>query len=329
MSLTIVRAGTLTTVQDGGRPGRQSSGVSVGGAMDDSALRIANALVGNDVGAAALEITLAGAIIRFESDHLIAIAGGDLGATLGRAPVPVWRPAIARGGSVLAFEGRRSGCRAYLAVAGGIDVPRVLGGRGTDLCAGFGGLHGRPLSASDRIQAGEPAPLSARILAALGRASLAWGVAAGVRPPYSENPSVRIVPGPEYGWLSNEGRATLESAELEVTPVSNRMGYRLRGPRLTLARDDEMISSPVALGTVQLPPSGEPIVLMADRQTTGGYPRVANVVTVDVPLLAQLPPGARLTFRMATHEEARRSLAEHHRDLRRLVDGIRLSVSAR
>jgi antagonist of KipI len=323
-TLRIMKPGMLTTVQDGGRPGHQHIGVTVGGAMDPRAIRTANILVGNARDAAALEVTLLGPTIEFDGDAVIALAGGDLDPRIDHAPVPMGAPLLVREGSRLSFGHRRSGCRAYISFAGGVDVPVVLGGRGTDITAKFGGHDGRPLRAGDVLKIGAPSGLSAAIQGVIRSSP---ELAAGFDPVDSEAghrlpPSVRILPGPEYDLLTAASRDALFSEEFAVSPDSNRMGYRLSGPRLTLGGAVEMRSSPVALGVIQLPRGGDPILLMADRQTTGGYPRVAAAITPDIPILAQLAPGDRLTFVETTLDAAIQALHQQEPMLRELESRV-------
>lgn len=320
MTLRIEHPGLLTTVQDLGRPGHQHEGIPAGGAMDPVALRVANLLVGNDEGAAALEITVSGPRIVLDAPALIALGGAGLGATIDDVPVPAWRPVRVAPGATLAFRGAGSGCRAYLAVAGGIDVPVVLGSRSTYLRAGIGGVEGRALRRGDVLSSGTPAALGARIAAAIaeprsGASVAAWGAGPTLRPPYSVAPVVRLLPGAHADALTTASRRLLHDAELRVDPRSDRMGYRLAGATLELRAPLELLSEPVAFGTVQLPPGGQPIVLMADRQTTGGYPRIGEVATADLPLLAQLRPGDRLRFRPVSLAEAQALYLQRERDI--------------
>lgn len=302
MSLRVLSAGLLTTVQDLGRRGHQCEGIPESGAMDRIALRLANVLVGNPESAAALEITLAGPTLLFETASLAALAGADLGAVVDGQRVPPWRAMLVPAGATMSFGAPLSGCRAYLAVAGGIDTPVVLGSRSTYLRAAFGGLEGRALRAGDVVGAGAASPLSTRIAASLahggGAVSVAaWGAGPSLRPPYSSSPFIRLITGAHAKMLTRASSDQLFRAEFRVSPQSDRMGYRLEGPTLELEEPRDLLSEAVAFGTVQLPSGGSPIVLMADRQTTGGYPRIGEVATVDLPLLAQLKPGDRLRFR--------------------------------
>ena len=327
--MKVLRPGLLTTVQDLGRAGYQRYGIGLGGAMDLFALRAANQLVGNPETAAALEITLTGPSLEFEHDVMIAIGGADLSPTVDQQPLPLpqWRPSHLRGGTVLRFGQPLNGCRAYLAIAGGIDVPEVLGGRGTHLRARFGGFEGRNLRAGDVVGIGRPSPSIERwmrkfpISEALVT-SAEWSVSQAALPPYGPDVTVRFIPGGCFDWLTAGSRERLLSTPFLITPDSDRMGYRLKGNKLDLRASLDPISEPVCAGTIQLPPEGQPVVLMADCQTTGGYPRIAHVISVDLPLLAQLKPGDQVRFSAVTLDEAQQLRSDHQRDWERLAQGI-------
>lgn len=329
MTIRVAHPGFFTTVQDHGRYGYQRDGVSPGGAMDPFALRAANLLVGNPDDAAVLEIVLGGPSLEFETDALIALAGGDLGAHVGSRAITPWRAVLAPRGSELTFLGSRAGCRAYLAVAGGIDVPVVLGSRSTCVRAAFGGYRGRPLERGDVLAFLEPGPLSQRVCALLaanesGPAIATWGLGPSLRPPYSRAPVVRVIPSAHAGALTDASRTALWKESFRLSPHSDRMGLRLEGPRLDLLDRIEVLSEAVAFGTIQLPPDGNPIILMADRQTTGGYPRIGEVASVDLPLLAQLCPGDHLRFRQISLAEAQASYAAREQDFRQARRAIEL-----
>jgi antagonist of KipI len=330
VSIRVARPGLLTTVQDLGRSGWQRHGVVVGGAMDATALRIANTLVGNPERAAGLELTLIGPTLECNDDHLFALAGADLNAHVDREPVPVGRPCIASKGSVLSFTGARAGCRAYLAIAGGIDVPAVLGSRSTDVRARIGGVAGRGLVAGDVLPIGTPSAHAQRTLqdlSARGRRVADWGAGPSLRAATTAEPVVRVLRGLEFDMFDDASRALLFATAFQVSAQSDRMGYRLEGARLTLEQPRELMSAPIALGTVQVPSGGDPIVLMADRQSVGGYPRIAQVITVDLPLLAQAAPGTRVRFREVSLEQAQTLYLERERDLRQLATAIRMRAS--
>ena len=321
----VLRPGLLTTVQDLGRLGHQREGVPVCGAMDPVALRVANLAVGNDPGAAGLEVTLLGPTLELEDERVLAVAGADLGARIDGQPVIPGRPVRARAGARLDFTGPRLRSRAYLAFAGGIAVDPVLGSRSTYLRGRFGGLEGRALAAGDALPLGAPAPLAQRIAAGIPPGeSAGWTIDAGELAGYSSG-FVRVLRGAHFSRLMARSRAALLEAPYRVTTESDRMGYRLAGPVLQLERPLELVSEAVAFGTVQLPPGGMPIVLMADRQTTGGYPRLLEVAAVDLPVLAQAAPGAELRFREISLEQAQDLYIARERLLSRLALAIDLN----
>lgn len=310
MNIRVIRPGMLTTVQDLGRWGKQRYGVIVGGAMDSFALRVSNLLVGNSENKAALEMTLRGPTLNFDQDAMIAHCGGEFHPQISEQPVPQWRPVLMRKGSTLDCGSASTGCRGYLAVAGGIDVPLVLGSRSTYLRAGMGGHEGRPLKERDRLAIGHSTSAAALVLQRLrpGTSSAPiktcrWRIG-DVGPIYSANPTLRVILGSEFDWLSPRSREGLFSAEFEVMPQSDRMGYRLAGPPLSLNPPRELISQAVCPGTIQVPADGQPILLMADCATTGGYPKAAHVASVDLPLAAQVRPGDKLHFACISLAEA-------------------------
>jgi len=298
--ITVVRPGLFTTIQDGGRWGYQASGVPVAGAMDRSALRAANTIVGNDADAAGLEITLLGPELRFEQNSIVAISGADLGARVNDRDMPMNTVGMCRDGSQLRFTGRRHGGRAYLAVRGGLDVPRVLGSRSTHVRAAMGGMDGRPLRAGDRVPIGvheshdhgSSAPASRLNRAKEGR--------------HREPVTLRVVYGPQYDWFPDEAFERLQSGRFTVLPDSDRMGFRLSSDTTISRRsDEEMISDATFTGALQVPPSGQPILLMADRPTTGGYPQIAVVISADLSRAGQLVPGDEVRFTFCSLAEAR------------------------
>jgi antagonist of KipI len=327
VTIRISGAGLQTTVQDLGRPAHLRHGVPAGGAMDRTACRIANLLVGNDENAAVVEATLIGPTIEIESPTLFAVTGGDLSASLDGTPLPLWRAVYAPRGAVLRFGKPGIGCRAYVAFAGGIDVPLVFESRSTYLRAGFGGFEGRALRAGDVLRLGEPNALARHIMASLaGEGSsarvAAWGAGATLRPAYAAEPTVRLLEGTHTHLLADAAQRCLYGARFRVSASSDRMGYRLEGEALTLVRPVELLSEAVSFGTMQLPPGGAPIVLMADRQTTGGYPRVGEVASVDLPLIAQLKPGDAVRFRPVSLAEAQMRYLAHEAELAQARAGL-------
>ena len=291
--LRVIKPGQLTTVQDLGRPNAIPSGVPPGGAMDRFAHSAANLLVGNDPGAATLECTLTGPQLVAEQSCVVAITGADFDPRVNDQPEPMWAAVFMGEGDRLTFGGRRMGARAYISVAGGVAADRWLGSLSTNLMAERGGMRGRTLEAGDVIQvAGEPArsPVSAHSL----REDL--------RPEYRDH-TLHAIPGPHSERLGAEGRGALFGSVFTVSRHSDRMGYRLEGPHLD-ASGDELLSFGLAAGAIQVPQSGQPILLMADHQTAGGYPVVATVVSADLPIAAQFMPGDELRFEEITLDRA-------------------------
>jgi biotin-dependent carboxylase-like uncharacterized protein len=308
MSLLVRKPGLFTTIQDLGRPDMGRWGVSPSGAMDPLALTLANRLVGNRPGAAALEITAIGPELVFEEDATFALTGAELSASLDGTPVATSQAHRARSGQVLKFGARAHGARTYLAVAGGLDgsAQSFLDSAATDVGARLGGLEGRQLRAGDALTL-EPQPsFQAR---AVNDAWERW---------YQPLDVVRFIPEPGTR-LPAEAWERFGSTRFRISPRSNRMGYRLEGPALPTEAGGLQLSEPVAPGTIQVPPDGQPIVLMADRQTTGGYPRLGHVIRADVPKLAQLWLGDSVRFRAVTLEEARQALIEQQSWLQKAV----------
>jgi biotin-dependent carboxylase-like uncharacterized protein len=275
--------GLLTTVQDGGRAGHRRLGVSRAGPLDSPAHAAANRAVGNASGAAALECTVSGPVLEFLAPVRFAVTGADLGAVLERAdlglwPVPLGAGVLARPGNLLRFAGRRSGCRTYLALQGGIDVPAVLGSLATDLQSGFGGLSGRALRAGDELA----------VARATGSGASAESAAAA---PHATTVSVRVVLGPQADHFDASSIARFLSSSFRLGATSDRVGCRLEGEPLRHQGPAEILSDGMLPGSIQVPPDGQPIVMLHDGPTTGGYPKIATVITADLPLLAQLVPG--------------------------------------
>jgi antagonist of KipI len=287
MEVTVARGGVLTTVQDQGRLGHRSAGVPVSGAVDVFALRLANLLVGNPEDAAALECTLVGPELIFSGDTTIAVGGAEFES------VPTWQPIPVRAGERIAFGRCRKGCRGYIAFAGGVEGPSVLGSRSTFLRGKFGGFDGRALREADVFKVGswtQPANSSH------------WHIDPRILPAYSASPTLRVTRGAH----ADEFDETWLEDDYKVTPQSDRMGMRLSGRKLNRAEQPELISSAVAPGTIQVPPDGQPIVLLADAQTIGGYPKLAHVISVDLALAAQVKPGDTVGFKEVSLETAHR-----------------------
>lgn len=298
----MIRPGLLTTVQDRGRLGYQKFGVPVAGALDDGAFRVANLLVGNPPDAAALEFTALGPSLRVVAETVIAVAGADMAGALDGYPLPAYEAVAVYPGQVLDWQGCQRGARTYLAVAGGIDVPLVLRSRSTCLSARFGGHEGRALRERDRIATGHPAGPVADLV---GRT-----LPEGLRPIYDALLDLRVVMGPQDDRFTPDGTATFLASEYRVTPNADRMGYRLEGPAIAHVKGADIISDAIAPGAIQVPGDGKPIVLLADRQTTGGYAKIATVIGPDIPRVAQGRPGDGVRFRAVSLEEAHRAHRE-------------------
>jgi antagonist of KipI len=304
-ALVVLKPGMLTTIQDRGRWGWQSRGVPVAGPMDPCAHRVANALVGNPVDAASLEITLLGPELAFEDERLAAVAGAEFDVAVDDRAAP-WNAAfLVPSGARLRFRGRKQGARAYLAVAGGVDVMPTLGSRSTHVLSAMGGLDGRAVKAGDRIP--------------LGDRSTARGAAPALDAPIVPLPRgeavIRVLPGPQLDYFSSDALVTLQSAPYAIAQNSDRMGFRLAGPTIVHARGADIISDATPLGVLQVPASGQPILLMADRQTAGGYPKLATVITADMAVAGQLGPGDAIRFVVCTPREAMAALIAQERAL--------------
>lgn len=324
--IVVVKPGMLASVQDLGRHGHRERGICPGGALDALGLTLANRLVGNADGAAGLELTLGACEFRFETDTRIALAGDDFGARLDGLPLwPGWSVPVAAGqrlvlGGANLAPGKK-GVRSWLAVAGGIDVAPVLGSRSTDLKAGFGGHQGRALKKGDRLPLG-PSLLDAaqRARRAFGLRGPAWALDGHAN--LGGAIALRVMPGPECEHFTAASITTLWREPWRLTPQSNRMGSRLEGPALARRRPVEMLSSGVVPGTVQVPPSGQPIILMGDAQTTGGYPRIGVVIRADLWKLAQAPLGGMLRLVRTDAAEATQAWAAQQRYLAQVAQGL-------
>lgn len=332
MSLKIIDEGMLTTVQDLGRKGYMQYGVVHSGVMDEIAARLANSLLGNDENDAVLEMTLLGPTILFESNYLIAICGADLSAKINGEFVPLWRPIYVKKGSILHFARPREGCRAYLAVAGGIDVPVVMNSRSTYVRGAIGGYKGRELHKGDVLDQREITnSRTLSIMEYLGSRiglktwqTVDWSISSKLIPNYKKDPKIRFIKGPQYHLFTKKSREQFNNEAYIVTPDSDRMGYRLSSSRLALSKPLELLSEAVTMGTIQVPSDGKPIILMLDRQTIGGYPKIGYVASVDLPLLAQVIPGGKLSFEEVTTKEAQNLLIDREQQLSVVKVGISL-----
>ncbi|GGP27030.1 biotin-dependent carboxyltransferase family protein [Silvimonas amylolytica] len=311
MSISILKTGALATVQDAGRYDGAQWGVPRSGVMDIPAWLIGNLLVGNQPDLAAIEITLGGFSAQFETDCVIAITGAIAPVTLDKKTIGQWRTVTVRAGQILRVGFAETGARMFLCVSGGMDVALVIGARSTDLAGGFGGFEGRALKAGDSVSIGQPG----------GLAPDAW-----VRPP-ARGDILRILPGTEWSAFTIAAHQTLLSEAWVVTPDANRMGARLAGLELPLSQPLEMTSHAVHPGVVQVPPSGQPILLMADAQTTGGYPKIAQVIRADLWRIGQFRPGETIRFVEVTLAEALDALSTQRHWLAQLETQLKWRAS--
>ena len=300
--LAVVDPGPLSTLQDLGRPGYQRVGIPPSGPLDRAAFILANRLVGNADGAAGLELTLRGPRLEVGRECVVAVTGAEMGFSVDGQAAPTWTAVRLRPGDVVAFRMVTAGCRAYVAVAGGIETPPVLGSRATYLRGRLGGIEGRALQKGDALPVGAPRLSLDRLE---GRA-----VPLARRPTYPAEIECRVILGPQDDRFTPDGVAAFLEGLYEVTPHADRMGYRLKGPLITHARGHDIISDGIPLGGIQVPGEGQPIVLLVDRQTTGGYTKIATVISVDIGRLGQAKPGHRVRFRRVTLGEAHAALAD-------------------
>lgn len=312
VGFTVEIPGVLTTIQDEGRYGYEQFGMSPAGPMDDKAFHTGNILVGNPWGESALEATVLGPALRFDQDAVIAVTGADMEPKLNGAPCPMYRAVAVRRGDRLQLGAAKHGCRAYIAFAGGLDVPQVMGSRATALQNRVGGYQGRKLEKGDRVALRAPqAPLgdlSAR--------------AAPVPKAQEREVTVRVILGPQNDAFTQEGLDTFLRQPYTVSKDFDRMGCRLEGPVIAHKTDGNIISDGMATGAIQVPTSGQPIIMLAERQTVGGYTKIATVISVDLPVVGQCKTGDILRFQAVTVAEAHRLLKERNRELRDLQERV-------
>lgn len=315
MNLRIIKAGVLDTVQDMGRYGWQHLGVNPGGVMDRLSAQVANILVGNEPHDAVIELHFPASSFFFEQPALIALSGADFSATINGDEIPALHPVLVSKYSILQFHAIKNGARAYLAIKGGFDLTKWLGSNSTHIKAGAGGYKGRPLQNNDEISLGAAPDLCPLIgkkeyIVLPWKADTAWNS--------DDAEEMLVFPGNEFNRLTDSSKERLDQQSYSVTNQSDRMGYQLKGEPLSLQTNEEVVSSGVNFGTVQLLPGGQLIVLMADHQTTGGFPRVAHVVTADHSKLAQMKPGDRIRFKFTDLLTAENLLIKQHQHLLQL-----------
>ena len=312
MSITVLNPGLLTTVQDQGRIGYQQFGVSVSGVMDPRSAAVANILVGNDDKEAVLECTMMGPQLQFNQANCIAITGGDLMPTLDGKPIPNYTAVKVEAGQVLKFTMPKTGCRAFIAFAGGLDIPEVMGSRSTYMKAKIGGVEGRKLAKDDVI--GFRAPKAE--LKNMNFRSMASEFV-----PRKEY-TVRVVLGPQDDYFTDAGIQTFLSEVYSVTAEFDRMGCRLEGAVIQHKEGGDIISDGIAFGAIQVPSSGQPIIMLGDRQTTGGYTKIANVISADFRILAQLKQGDKVRFEKVSVKAAQDALLTQRAALKTIRNAL-------
>jgi antagonist of KipI len=318
MSLYFLSSGIHTSIQDLGRPGYRVYGINPGGAADKMSLSLLNTLLGNAEDTPTLEFSFPAPKIRFTKSVVFALGGGDFSAEIDGSPVKRWSTVVAAEGSVLRFTEKRIGVWGYLAGQGGLVADKWLGSSSTDFTVSVGGHHGSLLRPGDSIDftpsKGQPIPGAS--------------ISTDVLPLFSGAPTIRVLPGPEFDRLDKRSQSAFYSVAFKISPTSNKMGLRLSGEKLELSSRFEMVSSGVDFGTIQLLPDGQLVILMSDHQTTGGYPRIANVISADLPTLVQTPPGAGIGFAESDIGTAELLLGKQQTDINLLRWGVELRQRA-
>ena len=328
MSIRIIKAGFYSTLQDTGRPGFQSEGVPVCGAMDVDALKYANMLTGNDENSCCIEITLHGAQLACDEDMLIALTGGGSRAFVNESEIPFGKAIHIQKGSVLKFSASPDSCRTYFAVGGGFVLEKTMNSSSTYVAAGFGGLNGKPLQTGDELMIGKNESLLTKAITASlpfkqqSFSIASWGLSLARA---IAQRSIRIFEGPEWNWISETSRESFDHFYFTILPSSNRMGLRLQSEKICRVDSKELLSTSVSKGTIQCTPDGNTILLMADCQTTGGYPRIGQVAAVDLSYCAQLRAGDRIQFTRISFAEAERLFLERQQ----LIGDIKRGIAAR
>lgn len=312
MGIKFANGGFLTTIQDAGRTGFQESGVPVTGVMDTRSFKLANILVGNDETEAVLEVTLMGPMFEFTADNIIAVTGGNLGPKVNGKDIPMYQAVLVKQGDSMSFMGIKSGSRAYVAFAGGLDIPLIMGSRSTHLKSKLGGFDGRKLGAGDEIGFLAPRTELPNFLKrklegeAFSDSSL----------------TLRVVMGPQDDCFTDKGIATFLENEYTLTNEADRMGLRFEGELIEHKSGGDIITDGISFGAVQVPSHGQPIVMMADHQTTGGYTKIASVISVDLPKAAQMKPGTRVRFEKISVEEAQELYVNELEEMKALYESF-------
>ncbi|WNF35330.1 biotin-dependent carboxyltransferase family protein [Bacillaceae bacterium IKA-2] len=305
----VVKPGLLTTVQDIGRYGYQQYGIVVSGAMDQFAHRLGNLLVGNEPTSATLEVTMMGPKLQVLEDTVIAITGANLSVTIDNQPIEPWKSLFVKKGEILSFGKPEQGVRAYIAVMGGFEGEQVLGSKATYLKAKMGGIAGRELEKGDVLYCGQMTGSFEKLSGRIVSRQLLLN--------YEQTMPFRVVLGPEEKSFTEAGLKTFFSESFEITREIDRMGCRLSGPVIEHKKKADIISDAITFGTIQVPASGQPIILLADRQTSGGYARIGTIITVDLPRLAQQMPGTKIRFEQISIEEAQQLYVAQEQAIKR------------
>jgi antagonist of KipI len=316
MSLVFLTNSLLATVQDLGRNKYRRFGINPNGAMDKTAARLINILLGNNENEAVLEMHFPAPQVRFEKDALIALGGANFGARIDEKEIENWRPIFVPKNSVLSFSRKIFGNRIYLAVKGGFEIEKWLESASTNLKAHVGGYQGRPLQKNDRLF------FKRQTANSYSKTVFSYKISKSLIPPYSPFPTVRVIAGEEFEKLTEESQNAFKIQSFTVSNQSDRMGFRLKSESLKLKEPLQLVSSAVSFGTIQLLPNGQLIILMADHQTTGGYPRIAHIISQDLPLVAQLGANDKLNFAFISIEEAENLILQTELELNYLKVGI-------
>jgi len=303
----VIKSGIFDTIQDLGRFGFQQYGMPVSGAMDSHALRIGNRLLGNKENEAGIEISTPGLSLEVLNQTVITITGANFNPTINSSPAPMWETIEVKKGDIISFKQIKNGCRSYLLVAGSVDVPIILGSKSTYTRGKIGGLKGRPLKKADVINIGET---NQELQNIIGRKVASIDI-----PDYHEENKIRVVLGPQDDYFTKDGLHAFLNSSYEITVNSDRMGYRLKGPKINNKHGSDIITDGITLGSIQVPRNGMPIVMLADRQTTGGYAKIATVISVDADKFSQMKPGNKIKFTQINLEEAHRLLGEKEKNI--------------
>ncbi|CAN5521879.1 5-oxoprolinase subunit PxpC [soil metagenome] len=314
MSILVQKSGLLSTIQDLGRKGCRRFGINPNGVMDKQAVRLINILLGNDEKAAVLAMHFPAPVLRFEAEAIIALGGADFGAKLNDREIENWRPYFAKKGSILKFDDKFFGNRAYLAVKSGLNIKKWLGSSATNLRAKIGGFGGRSLQKGDRILFNSKFKIQ--------NSKFTYKISNSLILPYNSSPTVRIIAGAEFEMLTALSELAFLKESFMIGRESDRMGFRLHGKPLHLLDKIELVSAAVNFGAIQLLPDGQMIILMADHQTSGGYPRIAHVISADLPLLAQLNPNDNVSFNLISINKAEKILLQNEFELNYLTFAV-------